>query len=399
MSSKKTNHRERGMTVALLAVFIIGLLAMAALAIDLGVLYTARTSAQHAADAAALAGAQTFFNSAAVQPTAAEEAAVATAGANYVLGNVVTISAANVTVDIPARLVTVTVPLTGASGIGTYFARAIQVKSVDVTVQASAEASLIGAGSRCLKPLFIPNTILSGKSPTDACAADPKEVMFTRPDNCQAGSPPEEITSEVSQWYKDFAVLGTQYTIKPGNPQDALEPSQFYALDFGSGATDYRCTLGACTNDCGITDIPACGKAYAVKTGNMVGPTDQGVDDLSGPDPDTFIDIGQYKDGTNGNVYDTSNQLAVAPVWDNCCQTINPGTNGQTARIVGFVDLFITNPKGGKKGDVDANLISITPCAGFGGGGGGPGGGGTPPVVGAGPLGKPVRLVQTPVAP
>ncbi len=397
MMSKKGNRRERGMTVAMLAVFIIGLLAMAALAIDLGVLYTARTSAQHAADAAALAGALTFLNTGAAQPASAEEAAIATAGANFVLGKVVTISAAEVVVDIPNRLVTVTVPLVGASGIGTYFARAIQVKSVDVIVQASAEASLSGAGSRCLKPLFIPNTILSTKAPDLACTDG--EKMFSRPDGCQTGSPAEEITSEVSSWYSTNAVLGSAYTIKPGLPQDALEPSQFYALDFGSGAGDYRCTLGGCTNDCGITDVPACGKSYPVKTGNMVGPTEQGVDDLSGPDPDTWVDIGQYKDGTNGLIYDTSNQLVVAPVWDNCCQVINPGTNGQTARIVGFVDLFISNKTGGKAGNVDANLIGNTPCAGLGGGGGGPGGGGAPPVVGSGPLGKPVRLVQTPVAP
>ena len=399
MLSKRRNHRERGMTVAMLAVFIIGLLAMAALAIDLGVLYTARTSAQHAADAAALAGALTFLNPVSAQPGAAEEAAIATAGANYVLGKVVTISAADVNVDVANRLVTVTVPLTGPGAIGTFFARAIRVPSVDVTVQASAEAAENGSGSRCLKPLFIPNTILSTQNPVLACAADPKEVFFSRPDGCQAASPAEEITSELSPWYQTTAVLGSQYTIKPGMPQNALTPSQFYALDFGAGANDYRCTLGACTNDCGITDIPACGKSYAVKTGNMVGPTDQGVDDLSGPDPDTWVDIGQYKDGTTGDIYDFSNQVVVAPVWDNCCQSINPGTNGQTARIVGFVDLFITNPKGGKKGDVRANLISTTPCAGFGGGGGGPGGVGTPPPDVSGPLGRPVRLVQTPVAP
>ncbi|MGH9650094.1 MAG: pilus assembly protein TadG-related protein, partial [Terriglobales bacterium] len=204
MLSKKTNRRQRGMTVAMLAIFIVGLFGMAALAIDLGILYTARTSAQHAADAAALAGALTFLNSAAAQPTAAEEAAVATAGANFVLGKQVVITAANVTVDTANRLVTVTVPLTGGSGISTYFARAFAMQGaggmskVDVVVQATADAAVNGAGSRCLKPLFIPNTILSTLLPPAACGnpANPatQQVIFSRPDGCQAGAPADETT-------------------------------------------------------------------------------------------------------------------------------------------------------------------------------------------------------------
>jgi Flp pilus assembly protein TadG len=385
------------MTVAMLAIFIVGLFGMAALAIDLGILYTARTSAQHAADAAALAGAYSFLNATSAQPAAAQDAAVAAAGANYVLGNPVVISAANVNVDVGNRLVTVTVPLTGGSGIGTYFARVFSLQGaggmsrVDVVVQASAEASLTASGSRCLKPLFIPNTILSTLDPAVACAAATPEVIFSRPDGCNTPN------SQLSGWYTSTAVVGGAYQIKPGNPQNALEPSQFYALDFGAGATDYRCTLGGCTNECGITDIPACGDNYPVKTGNMVGPTNQGVDDLTGTDPDIWHGIGQYEDGGTGVIYDSSNQVVVAPVWDNCCQTINPGTNGQTATIIGFVDLFIDGSKGG--GNVDAHLISTTPCAGFGGSGGGGGGAGVPPPNVSGPSGRPIRLVQTPATP
>ncbi len=408
MLSTMKDRRERGMTVAMLAVFIVGLFGMAALAIDLGILYTARTSAQHAADAAALAGAATFvFNPTATQPDAAQEAAVATAGANYVLGKQVTITTADVNVDIPARLVTVTVPLTGGSGIATYFARVFSLQgaggmaSVDVIVQASAEAAETGAGSRCLKPIFIPNTILSalGQAACNEPDLTQRQVMFVQPNGCNNPVDPNDaMVSEKSQWYESNAVLGGQYIIKPSNPQNALEPSQFYGLDFGAGANDYKCTLGYCTTDCGITDIPACGDAYPVKTGKMQGPTIQGINDLTGPTPDVFIGIGQYDSpaGSGPPYYDTSNQVVVAPVWDNCCQVINPGTNGQTAMIVGFVDLFIDGQQGG---DVQSHLLGATPCAGLGGVGGGPGGGGAPPPQVSGPLGKPIRLVQTPVTP
>src|SRR6266566_2160594 len=61
------NHRdvarERGQTIALVAVSMVSLLAMAALAIDLTTLYVARGEIQRAADTAALAGAKAFADS------------------------------------------------------------------------------------------------------------------------------------------------------------------------------------------------------------------------------------------------------------------------------------------------------------------------------------------------
>ncbi|MGO9863512.1 MAG: pilus assembly protein TadG-related protein, partial [Terriglobales bacterium] len=56
--------RERGIVIVLVAVvmlFVVG--AMAALSIDVVTLYTARSEAQLAADAAALAGARVLANS------------------------------------------------------------------------------------------------------------------------------------------------------------------------------------------------------------------------------------------------------------------------------------------------------------------------------------------------
>src|SRR5690242_21888199 len=78
------------MTLPLVAVFIVVLFAFAALAIDLGVLYTARTSAQHGADAGALAGAYTFQDASKTQPSSAQNAAVAVAVQNKILGQPLT---------------------------------------------------------------------------------------------------------------------------------------------------------------------------------------------------------------------------------------------------------------------------------------------------------------------
>ena len=54
---------ERGQTLALVAMSLVVLIAVAALAIDTTTLYVARTEAQRAADAAALAGARAFVDS------------------------------------------------------------------------------------------------------------------------------------------------------------------------------------------------------------------------------------------------------------------------------------------------------------------------------------------------
>ena len=58
---RHTRDDERGITMVVVAVTITALLAVAALAIDGGRLFTARRQTQNAADAAALAGAQALF--------------------------------------------------------------------------------------------------------------------------------------------------------------------------------------------------------------------------------------------------------------------------------------------------------------------------------------------------
>src|SRR5215468_2184327 len=93
----KSRIRERGLTIPMLALFIVVLIVMAALAVDLGLLYTARTSAQHAADAAALAGAFTFVTNPRANSSDASSAAVASATENSILGTPVAPSEVQVT--------------------------------------------------------------------------------------------------------------------------------------------------------------------------------------------------------------------------------------------------------------------------------------------------------------
>jgi Flp pilus assembly protein TadG len=367
------------MTIAMVALCIVVFFAMAALAIDLGILYTARTSAQHAADAAALAGAFTFTNPVAPQPASATDAAVATAAANKILGTPAAISGGNVVVDTAARRVTVTVPRTSAGGnpVDAFFARVLGHNSSDVSAKATAEASKQGSASRCVKPVFLPNTILSNKStdPNDANGACKRgEVVFDAAGNITAFA---------------TAKMGTQQGIRPVSPNKALAPSQFYSLDFGSGGSTYRCAWGECLNYCAGTSSIACGQSYPVETGDMNGPTKQGVDDLIGKPSDRWIGIGQYD--VNGVTMSTSKSLVVAPIWNNCdpANQIVPGSHGQAVAVIGFLELFVDGMQGQV---VNAHLVAPIACPRNGGGGGGAG----DPNSNTGPYAVPVRLVQTP---
>ena len=60
MTVRRTARSRRGAVLALAAVTVAALAAMSALAIDVGMLINARSEAQRAADAAALAGASAF---------------------------------------------------------------------------------------------------------------------------------------------------------------------------------------------------------------------------------------------------------------------------------------------------------------------------------------------------
>jgi len=416
-------HRgEQGQTILLLAICIVVLLAFAAFAIDTGVLYTARTSTQTVADAAALAGVYTFMNPCTAaappasctivtpQPAAAQNAAVAIAAKNKIMGQPVNLgdtftdctmlpttfsvgSQGAVCVDQAHKRVTVVVSRQGSNGIGTFFARAMSFNLVNVSGHATAEAGPGGTGSRCLKPVFLPNTILSTLGQGGCTAATP-EIIFD-PNNA----------GQLTAWAQ--SKVGQCVNMRPTQASDknALPAAgQFYSLDFGSGGSTYSCAWANCltTPSC-KTDFSSvqCGSMYPLETGDMVGPLKQGVNGLIGKPPtDTWGGIGDYitPQGPSSN----SKALILAPIWDNCNQQIDSGTKGQQVRVLGFVQMFVdqmvNQPVAGCLGGqsspgnsgtwVEAHLVSQIQCDIAAGNGGGP--------TSTGPLGVPIRLVQTP---
>jgi Flp pilus assembly protein TadG len=194
-------HRERGVTLALVALAIFSIVAMASLSIDVGTLYQASAEAQRAADAAALAAARMISVSGitgAAAPTTDTAAwqQICGGASSVATGTAVTVAQQNTVGGATPTSITVTYsigsPTGGAadcSGLGagfgvnpvvtvqvtqsslpTYFSRIWGRTGSSVSATASAEAfNPSGSGTyaagaevvpvqpRCVKPWMVPN--------------------------------------------------------------------------------------------------------------------------------------------------------------------------------------------------------------------------------------------------
>src|SRR2546425_10135461 len=85
--NRNNSKKQEGFVLVVVAIVLLALVGFLALAVDVGVLYSARTSAQEGADAAALAGAGTFINDTqSPQPQTASDNALQVAINNSILG-------------------------------------------------------------------------------------------------------------------------------------------------------------------------------------------------------------------------------------------------------------------------------------------------------------------------
>lgn len=152
----KRMWNERGGTLALYTVAMVGMMGMAALAIDLGMLRKARAEAQRGADAAALAGASAFEMdlSVAEETDSARTRAYRAASLNY-MGGVAFDSLTEVTVTVIPDSVKVRVKARRAA-VATWFARIFGINSFPVGAVAAAEASY-ASGAKCVKPIAMPD--------------------------------------------------------------------------------------------------------------------------------------------------------------------------------------------------------------------------------------------------
>ncbi len=432
---------DRGVSIVIVALGMVFILGMAGLAIDLASLYVARSQAQRAADAAALAGAKAFLQAGCVSATTgglsgtcetiATNQAVAVGNSNLIGG---VSPAINSTTDVSFPSETTSDPqIQVVAGRGTYngtnhnnplptfFMKIFGINTASVSATAVAEAyassgTSANVGSICLKPWLLPN-------------CDPNNATAPLNPNCSPAA--SEFVTDTGI---ESSAVGELITIKPGDPSSAIGPGKFYPVYLPPGSVASANSCPSCATgqtssgsqsgnqyrqniECCNVNPVVCGQQYILAiSGNMVGPTQQGVEclihqgngnqggqDTFDPSTWTILSGGFYK--PVGTVMGSSDSIATIPIYDG--SPICPGgsngsgtcTNQAQVTIIGFMQVFIKEVKHAQQGTVEAYIMSIVKCnagsGGSGGGGGGTGGGGAGGGI-VGPPGSPIpiRLIR-----
>jgi Flp pilus assembly protein TadG len=282
---------ERGSTIVLVALAMTALMSVVALAVDVGMLFTARSEAQRAADAAALAGAgELIFADPGDQETEerARTVAIEYGDMNTVRNAQADVLPEDVEVDVAGGRVTVTVRRIAERGnaVGTWFATVFDVNEVDVAARATAAIESAGS-AKCVKPFAIPDRFWdkNGNGTFDGNDEYDPEVHGYGSPWRNSGSPGDD-----GQGYtNDF---GREVKLKQGGP-DSHQPSWYYPWDMPQadgepteGADRYRWNIANCN-----PAIVSVGEEYNVENGVMHGPTEQGSNDLIVQDPSAYWDV------------------------------------------------------------------------------------------------------------
>jgi len=283
---------ERGASIVLVSLMMAAIMGMAALAIDVGMLYNARAEAQRAADSAALAGAGSLL----VGPDEdrARSIAIEFGAQNDVQGLPVELLDEDVEVDLGAMTIRVTVRRSAGRGnaMTTWFARVFGVDEVDVAARASAAVGSTNTAT-CLKPWIVPDA-WDDKDLDDRF--DPA-IDYYAPGVTSYGSSYRDgvpanngIDPPGTSYIADF---GRPILLKSGDPKKSPQSGWYYPWDIPQasggpavGGDRYRWNIGHCN-----PTVVTLGEQYMIENGNMIGPTRQGMEELISQDPDAYWDL------------------------------------------------------------------------------------------------------------
>jgi hypothetical protein len=417
---------ERGVSLVLVAFSLVAMLAAASLAIDLGLLYVGRSEAQRAADAAALAGASAFVDSGCTsmtggcvaggtQETLARQEAETVGAQDSVMGQAANIEDGDISFNYPTPMepqVSVTVQRSAARGnaIPMLFSRLFGVTLGGVAATATAEAfdpsgSNVPVGFGCVAPFLVPNCDPSHTSPVNSNCAGGTAGYFI---DQSTGKP-------VNPGLYPGGVVG-----EPWQLHSYAAPSQWYLVAYndslgtqvaglsGNGNGQSASLLRQYISECAPSQL-ACGQTITTDNGNVVGPTDQGVDariNASADGPNNGQDaintsVGPPFPITGGSnnpnpalvgqtYYGPSPSEVLVPVYGG--QTLNAG--GDTTTIVGFMQIFIQYATHSGNSDlINVVVLKVMGCASGNGGGGSDNS--TSSLTEAGGAPVPIRLIRT----
>jgi hypothetical protein len=346
---------EKGMTFVFVGVSLMAFLAATTLAIDVGMFMTARSQAQNAADAGALAGAialalNDYDNRSATGPAvmSAKNAALA----NTVVGGVPSVKTTDVTFPLgPTGLnnrVKVTVYRTTAreNAVPTLIGGFFGVDTADIVARATAEASPANAMT-CVKPFMIPdkwteNSDEKGK-PTGTWTPDSTFDGFDNHGN-PLPNPDKYVNSMATSGYTGYTVtkdVGQPLTLRAGSG-DNINPSFYFSwkMPGDTGGDFYRENIANCNQS-----VISYGSTIVQEPGNMMGPTIQGIQELILKDPAARWD-GSCK-CVKDSKFATSPRVFPIPLYDPFLYA-DAKQNGRAAefKIANFLGFFVDRVEG-----------------------------------------------------
>ena len=230
---------ERGMMLVFVAAGFMAFLSATMLAIDVGMFMVARSQAQNAADSGALAGAVALvYNDPADKSASgpAVQSALGAATANQVMAYDVSVTPADVTFP-PDDRVRVDVYRTGSRGnpVSTLVAAYFGITDADVEATATAEVALANAAT-CIKPWAIPDKWQEVQTPAWD-ATDTFDAFYETGPNRGNLLPNPDIFIPANQvGYTGYqpdptgSDYGRQMQLKPGNPNQAINPGHFFPI-------------------------------------------------------------------------------------------------------------------------------------------------------------------------
>ena len=393
---------EDGFSLVFVAMGFLGFLAVSMLAIDVGMLMTSRNQAQNSADASALAGATALVYDSWTDRTPSGPAvknALAAGRTNQVMGGVVSVTPKDIVflndaAGVPDRVKsTVYRDTAHKNPIPTLIAQYFGIRTVNISATATAEASAANAET-CVLPFTIPDKWTehsdgTGKADGPWTPNSTFDIYYTKGSNQNGGTPlpnPDVYvagpTASGGTGYDPndiTAAIGTQIVLKSNN-QNKVSPSVYNPWDMpgSTGGADYSNNISHCN-----TAIITIGDFLTPETGNMVGPTKSGVDDLVAKDPTA------YWDGTCNCVMNSagkdpgSPRIGKVPLYNPMVYASGQqsGKSGPQLQVTNYLGFFVEGVTG--SGDVTGR---ITPIGGIKNGNG--------PATGGAAFPKVIRLVQ-----
>lgn len=343
--------RERGAVIIQVAIAIAVLCGFCALAVDYGVLHAARGQAQHAADAAALAGATALAFDSVFTTSTAQAAAAAVGGAYRVWGEppIVTVAAEGASCTppgvpppppVPRLLTCITVNVfrdqAHANPLPTYFARAIGV--MDQGTRARAVATAVPANvTHCAWPIAVPDRWDENNPVVGPWLTSPPST-FTPGDSYRAPT----VASPGSGFSLSTATLNMNISLRlnPANFAVPLEAGQYVAVRIPGTAS-----FAEALSDCGDEPVTI-GDTLALDGAGSIGELttaagDRRVDDINASWNAVQLRIRSSCATTAPPCAAISPRLVVLPVFDVNAYEATRATGTPTIRIVNFVGFFI----------------------------------------------------------